>query len=89
MSCNFDSQQLTKLEKVIAAYMDALLFFALSNGVEEYTLNTGQGSQRVKRSDVNQMETTMARLTIQRDVFYSRVYGTGAVQITPGTAPIR
>ena len=84
MSCNtFDQMMLDKLETAISQYMDAIIALTLANGVEEYTLNTGQGTQRVKRSDTLKLQETVGLLTQQRDTYVARCGNGGAVTMVP------
>lgn len=87
MADTFDVTRLQKLEALINAYEDAILSLMTKGAIEEYQLNTGQGMQRVRRSDISKLQDTVAKMLQQRDALASRVYGSGVVQITPGTSP--
>lgn len=89
MSCTaMDRVQVEKLEALILAYYDAITALLLTGGVKEYTLNTGQGTQRVTREDVPRMQETLGLLNQQYDALSARCNFGGAINITPGTAPL-
>lgn len=53
--------QLDQLETIIQNYNDAIIFLT-ANPTEEYTLNTGQSEQKVKRHNLANMNKTLDSL---------------------------
>lgn len=87
MACStFEQQQVDKLATLLNAYLDAITAL-LTSGVIEYTLDTGQGRQTVKRQDLPKMQETYGLLWQQYDALKARCEYGGSVSVVPGTAP--
>jgi len=88
MSCTqFELDQITKLQALLSAYLDAITALLVGN-VREYRLSTGQGDQMVKREDVNRLQETYGLVWQQYDALCARCSNGGAVQQVPwGAAP--
>lgn len=85
---DFEQQRLDRLKLIIVAHEDAILALLTAGGVQEYTIDTGQGRQTVKRADVSRLQETWGLLIQQYDAMVARCNGGGAVQVTPWrTAP--
>lgn len=87
MSCNmFVQEQITKLEALLNAYIDAIT--TLLTGAKEYTLDTGQGRQTVKREDVDKLQENYGLVWQQYDALNARCGFGGSIQQTPwGSLP--
>lgn len=55
----FWSGQLTKWKAIADAYADAIAALEGAGNVEEYRLDTGQTNVRVKRTDLEWMQSTL------------------------------
>ena len=88
MSCSqFELDQKSKLEAILSAYLDAITALLVQN-VLEYTIDTGQGRQTVKREDVGKLQETYGLIWQQYDALSARCSNGGAVQQVPwGAAP--
>jgi hypothetical protein len=64
-------------ETQIVAINSALT--ALSTGVQEYQLDTGQNKTRVTRFDINRLNDTLQSLINQNCIYNNRLNGTGTV----------
>jgi len=67
--------KIAQLEKADEAY-DASL-----TEVEEYRLNTGEGTQQMKYRDLKGLEDTISRLEAQIDAIYRRLEGKGIMNL--------
>jgi hypothetical protein len=82
MSCTtFEQAQITKLEALLTAYLDAIM--VLLTGAKEYSLDTGQGRQMVKREDVDKLQENYGLVWQQYDALCARCNFGGSVQQTP------
>lgn len=66
---------ITSNEAQILAINNALL--ALSSGVQEYHLDTGQSRTRVTRFDIKSLNDTLSALINQNAMYNNRLNGTG------------
>ena len=88
MATDFDRAQRDRLAVLLNAYLDAITAILTTNGVKEYTLNTGQGTQRVTREDLATLQETYGLLYTQYDALNARCTDGGMVQVVPyGSAP--
>lgn len=84
MSCSdFERTQIEKLESILSAYADAIIALLTANGVKEYTLDTGQSVQRVRREDVDKLQETYGLVWQQYDALKARCDFGGAVTVVP------
>ncbi len=82
MACSqFELDQITKLEGLLNAYIDAVT--ALLTGAKEYTIDTQQGRQTVKREDVDKLQENYGLVWQQYDALNARCGNGGAVQQVP------
>ena len=87
MATAIDLQQRDRLGKLLNAYLDAITALLTAN-VQEYTLNTGQGTQRVTRFDLKQLQETYGLLYNQYQTTVSICGNGGLIQLVPeGAAP--
>lgn len=87
MSCTaFEQEQVTKLEALLSAYLDAIT--TLLTGAKEYSIDTGQGRQLVKREDVDKLQESYGLVWQQYDALSARCGFGGAIQQVPwGSLP--
>lgn len=69
----------TKLQ--IVAYEDAIL--ALSNGVQSYSLDTGQSKQSVTRASIPDLQKALDQLYNRLATLTARVSGSGVTRVIP------
>lgn len=87
MATTVDMQQRDRLAGLLNSYLDAITAL-LTAGVQEYTLNTGQGTQRVSRFDLADLQRTYGLLYSQYQTVVSICGDGGAIQVVPeGAAP--
>lgn len=79
----FLQNRVTTLQTLIIAYEAALLALGTSNGVQSYTLNTGETDQRVTRYDIPQLQVTIDGMYNQLAVLEARLTGSGVTQMRP------
>ena len=82
-SDEFFLQQLNANITRANAYGDAITALLLTNGVESYTLDTGQGKQTVTRMDVESLQDSYFKLLELIDVLYARAEGYVMTQVIP------
>jgi hypothetical protein len=87
MSCSqFELDQIAKLQALLSAYLDAIT--TLLTGAKEYSLDTGQGRQTVKREDVDKLQENYGLVWQQYDSLVARCSNGGAIQQIPwGATP--
>jgi hypothetical protein len=82
MTCSqFEQEQITKLQGLLTAYLDAIM--TLLTGAKEYTIDTGQGRQTVRREDVDKLQENYGLVWQQYDALSARCGNGGAVQQVP------
>ncbi len=87
MASQFEINQLARLETLLTSYLDAITALLTAN-VQEYQLNTGQGTQRVTRYDISNLQKTYGQVWQQYDALSARCSGGGVVTVVPyGAAP--
>lgn len=67
---------------LIVAYEDAVLALSAANGVQSYTLNTGQSTQTVTRSDVSSLNAMLNSLYNRLATMEARLKG-GTTHVRP------
>jgi hypothetical protein len=72
--------QLTKLKAIADAYADAIAAFAASDNVEEYRLDTGQTNVRVKRTDLEWMQSTLDKALVRVQELENLIGGCGVMR---------
>ena len=82
MDRNFALQRITATKAQIVAYEDAILAMSAANGVEAYSLDTGQDRQSVTRADIPRMQKMLDGLYNRLATLEARVYG-GTTQARP------
>lgn len=80
------SAKIEKTRALIDALDDAILALS-TTGIMEYTINTGQSTQRVTRQDVTRLTEQRAALFQHYDSLCARVTNGGAIQVIPGALP--
>lgn len=78
-----------KNDKILLNEVDRAIVFLLSSdgagGVQEYTIDTGQDRQTVKRSDLSMLSSWKQRLVAEINALIKALYGgNGLRQIIPG-----
>jgi hypothetical protein len=82
MTCSqFEQEQITKLQSLLTAYLDAIL--TLLTGAKEYTIDTGQGRQTVKREDIDKLQENYGLIWQQYDALNARCGNGGSIQQVP------
>lgn len=69
--------RIARTEELIVAYEDAIA--ALSSGAQSYSLNTGQTTQFVQKSQLSQLESVLASLENRRATYQARLCGRSVV----------
>lgn len=82
MNVTFLKERIAKLKLRIVAYEDALFALA-TDGIQQYTLDTGQTRQTVTSIDVPRMEKTLESLLNQLCTLEARLTGNGTVNARP------
>ncbi len=82
MDRTFALQRITATKAQIVAYEDAILAMSAANGVEAYSLDTGQDRQSVTRADIPRMQKMLDGLYNRLATLEARVYG-GTTQARP------
>ncbi len=72
----FIQERINKTKEQIAAYEDAA--FALANGVQNYSLDTGQSRETVGKLDLEKIQDTIDRLYNRCATLEARLNGTGS-----------
>lgn len=62
MKLSVIESQITAYEAQIAAYNAAILALTAANGVQSYSLNTGQSTQSVTRTDLPSLQESLSKL---------------------------
>lgn len=85
MTCSqFEKEQITKLQELLSAYADAIITLLTgAKGVKEYTIDTLQGRQTVKREDIDKLQETYGLIWQQYDALSARCGNGGAIQQVP------
>lgn len=81
MDSQFLLDRITATRAQIVAYEAAAL--ALADGIQSYTIDTGQGRQVVTRADVRSINITLDQL-YNREATLSARLGSGSVNVSPG-----
>lgn len=68
----FWQDRITKIETMIAAYEDAVIYLA-ANPTKSYGLDTGQSEQKVTYFDLDKLQQTLNSLINQRDIYKKRI----------------
>ena len=76
-------ERITKTKAIIVAIEDALTALAGANGVQSYTLDTGQGRQTVTRESVATLQGQLDSLYNRVATLEARAYGSGVVIVRP------
>lgn len=81
MDCTFIQARIDATKLQIVAYEDAAL--ALANGVQSYTLDTGQSRQVVTKLDLSDLQKTIDSLYNRCATLEARLNGSGTVTVRP------
>lgn len=82
MNKTFIQARVTHYEGLITAYEDAIL--NLKNpAIEEYSINTGQTQQRVKRGDLANLQKLLNGFYAQYEIWCNRLNGSGTTIMRP------
>ena len=77
MDAQFLNDRITATKALIVAYEDAAL--ALGNGVQSYTLDTGQTKQTVVRADIEKLNKMLDTLYNRCGTLELRLNGGGSI----------
>jgi hypothetical protein len=77
MDVAFEQEQLEKIKEMIAAYNDAISAFLTQADVQTYTLNTGQTTTTVSRTQLASLQATRRSLMNEYAVMCNRLHGDG------------
>ena len=83
MSTAFWTARKAATEAQILAYETAIEALA-GDGVQEYSLDTGQSVQRVTKVNLSSMQTALDKLYNRYQIICQRLNGGGSVQGVPG-----
>jgi hypothetical protein len=85
MACDntFLSDSIATLETIIRAYDAAILALAV-NGIQAYTLDTGQSRQTVTQLDLADLRKTRTSMYNEYVTLCARLNGTGTIVGRPG-----
>lgn len=83
MDRTFLLERIAVTKSLIVAYESAVLALASANGIESYTLDTGQGRQTVTRADVSRLSATLDGLYNRLSVLQTRLDGSGVTRGVP------
>jgi hypothetical protein len=76
-------ERITKTKAIIVAIEDAVLALSGANGVQSYTLDTGQGRQTVTRESVSALQGQLDSLYNRVATLEARATGCGVVTVRP------
>ncbi len=82
MDSTFLKARIEKTKQMIICYEDAIL--ALSNGVQEYTLDTGQSRTTVRKINLTTLNNTLNGMYNRLATQEARLNGSGTVTGIPG-----
>lgn len=75
MDREFLAARIVATKALIVAYEDAVAALATANGVQSYTLDTGQSKQTVTRADIMSLNTTLDSLYNRLATMEARLNG--------------
>jgi len=79
----FLEARIAACQALIVAWEDALLALSITNGVQSYTIDTGQSRQVVTRSDIGSINRTIDALYNRCNILETRLNGTGVLTARP------
>lgn len=82
MDRTFTLERIAVTKALIVAYENAILALSAANGVESYSLDTGQDRQSVTRANIPGMQKMLDGLYNRLATLEARVYG-GTTQARP------
>jgi hypothetical protein len=77
MDVTWEQERLEKVKAMIEAYEDAIDEFLTNADVQTYTLNTGQTTTTVARTQLASLQATLDRLLNRYAVLCQRLNGDG------------
>ena len=83
MNAAFIQARIAAIKLRIVAYEDAALALG-TDGIQSYTLDTGQSKQTVTKLDLVNLQATIDSLMNQLVVYEARLTGNGVVIARPG-----
>ena len=78
------ADKLVRLKAIDIAIDAMLLAFTASKGLQEYTLDTGQARQEVRRADLTQWRLYQSSVVGQIATLEARTCGTGVLNVRGG-----
>jgi hypothetical protein len=75
MDREFLAARIAVTKGLIVAYEDAVLALSAANGVQSYTLDTGQSKQVVTRADISSLNAMLDSLYNRLATFEARLNG--------------
>ena len=82
MANTFLQERIAATKALIVVYEDALTAI-VTNGVQRYTLDTGQSVQTVTKVDVNDLNNSVDSLYNRLATLEARCNGTGVLNVRP------
>ena len=82
MDTAFLIERIEKTKATIIIYEDAIDAL-ITGGVEEYTLDTGQSRQTVKKLDIDKLQSVLDSLYNRLCTMQARLTGGGTVTVRP------
>ena len=84
MDRTFLQARIDRCKELIVIWEDALAFLGTANGIQTYTIDTGQSRQVVTRSDIGTINRTIDSLMNRCVTMQARLDGSGVVNVRPG-----
>ena len=82
MDATFLQDRIDKIKAIILLYEDAITA-VITNGMESYTLDTGQSRQTVTKLDIDKLEEALDKLLNRLDVLQQQLDGNGTSIVRP------
>lgn len=82
MDREFLAARIVVTKALIVAYEDAVLALSVANGVQSYTIDTGQSKQTVTRTDLSQLNAMLDSLYNRLATLEARLNG-AALTVRP------
>ena len=84
MDATFLQERIAKIKLRIVEYEDQLSVLATMEGIQQYTLDTGQTRQTVISVDIPKLEKALESLENKLCTYQARLTGNGTVNMRPG-----
>ena len=84
MDREFLQARIDATKDLIERWENALVILAANNGIQSYTIDTGQSRQVVTRSDIGTINRIIDSLMNRLATLEARLNGSGVVNVRPG-----